>query len=106
MTYSEWLIACGMEVRYTSLFPIIYPNSNMDTTVIRFHLRLIIHRNRDYQQAPNSILSKTWEFSPGRTLRLALKQKDWMRIRKFLEPGEMTSENAAKIRTVGTLAPA
>ncbi|KAN0076101.1 protein of unknown function (DUF4470) domain containing protein [Elaphomyces granulatus] len=53
---------------------------------------------------PGSILGKTWTFSAGRTLRLVLKQKDWLRLRDFLEPGDMTTEGAARIRTAVTLA--
>lgn len=53
---------------------------------------------------PDSILGKTWTFSAGRTLRLVLKQKDWLRLGDFLELGDMTTEGAARIRAAVTLA--
>jgi hypothetical protein len=55
---------------------------------------------------PNTTLGKTWDFSGGRTLRLVLKQKDWLRLEKFLDiPDNMSLEDAAQIRIAVTLAP-
>ena len=54
---------------------------------------------------PNSIFSKTWEFSAGQTLRLILKKEDWLQFREFLDIPNMTPEDAARIRTSVTLAP-
>lgn len=55
---------------------------------------------------PNAVLSKTWEFSHGQTLHLALKKKDWLRLREFCDVSDnLTPENAEKIRTTVTLAP-
>lgn len=52
------------------------------------------------------MLSKTWEFSDGRTLRLVLKQKEWIRLADFLDvPEDLSFEDAAAIRRAVTLAP-
>ena len=55
---------------------------------------------------PSATLGKTWEFSDGRTLRLVLKQKDWLRLADFLDvPEDLSFEDAAAIRRAVTLAP-
>ena len=54
----------------------------------------------------NTILGKTWEFSAGRTLRLVLRKEDWLKLPEFSDiPDDMTSGDAAQIRTAVTLAP-
>ncbi|KAH8593889.1 hypothetical protein B0O99DRAFT_546517 [Bisporella sp. PMI_857] len=54
----------------------------------------------------NILLGKTWEFSGRRTLRLVLKQRDWVRFGAFLEiPQDMTYEDTVRVRTAVTLAP-
>ncbi len=55
---------------------------------------------------PSTTLGKTWKFSDGRTLRLVLKQKDWLRLADFLDvPEDLSVEDAAAIRRTVTLAP-
>ncbi|KAH8674391.1 hypothetical protein BGZ60DRAFT_468760 [Tricladium varicosporioides] len=55
---------------------------------------------------PSTTLGETWKFSNGRTLRLVLKQKDWLRLADFLDvPEDMSVEDAAAIRRTVTLAP-
>ncbi|KAL2063905.1 hypothetical protein VTL71DRAFT_4399 [Oculimacula yallundae] len=51
-------------------------------------------------------LGKTWTFSNGRTLRLVLKQEDWLRLAEFLEvPAHFSLDDAAAVRRIVTLAP-
>ena len=55
---------------------------------------------------PSTTLGKTWTFSNGRTLRLILKQKEWLRLADFLDvPEGFSVEDAAAIRRTVTLAP-
>ena len=55
---------------------------------------------------PSTTLGKTWEFSGGQTLRLILKQKNWLRLANFLDvPDGLTLDNATAIRRAVTLAP-
>lgn len=57
-------------------------------------------------KSPSTTLGKTWKFSDGRTLRLVLKQKDWLRLTDFLDvPQDLSVEDAAAIRRTVTLAP-
>lgn len=54
----------------------------------------------------STTLGKTWKFSDGRTLRLVLKQKDWLRLADFLNvPEGLSVKDAAAIRRTVTLAP-
>jgi hypothetical protein len=56
--------------------------------------------------SPDSILEKSWEFLPGRSVRLVLTEQHWLRLQDFLDvPDEMSHENAAQIRRAVTLAP-
>jgi hypothetical protein len=62
--------------------------------------------NKIAKKPSDSVLSKTWEFSPGRTLRLVLTKTCWLQLRDFLEaPNGLTFEKASQIRTSVTLAP-
>jgi hypothetical protein len=62
--------------------------------------------NKIAKKPSDSVLGKTWEFSPGRTLRLVLRKTHWLQLRDFLEvPDGMTFEKASQIRTSVTLAP-
>lgn len=62
--------------------------------------------SRIANKPPNTVLAKMWEFSAGRTLRLVLKEEDWLKLPEFLDiPEDMTSGDAAQIRTAVTLAP-
>ncbi len=55
----------------------------------------------------NSVIGKTWEFSHGRTLRLVLLKRDWLQLLELLDlPKDITPEDAVRIRTRVTLAPA
>lgn len=57
-------------------------------------------------KSSNTALSKTWNFSNGRTLRLVLKHKDWLRLANFLDvPEDLSVEDAVVIRRTVTLAP-
>lgn len=55
---------------------------------------------------PNAVLAKTWEFLGGKTIRLVLKKRDWLRLRGFCDlPASMMPKDAVQIRTAVTLAP-
>lgn len=57
-------------------------------------------------KTPNTTLGKTWEFSDGRSLRLVLTQKEWLRLANFLDiPEDLSCEAAATLRKTVTLAP-
>jgi hypothetical protein len=62
--------------------------------------------SRIANKPPNTILAKTWEISTGRSLRLALKKEDWLKLPEFLDiPDDMTLRDATQIRRAVTLAP-
>lgn len=55
---------------------------------------------------PEAYLGKTWKFQPGRSLRLVLKQKHWLRLREYLiAPVNLEAEEARRKRLAVTLAP-
>lgn len=57
-------------------------------------------------KAPGAIVEKTWFFSHGRSLSLALKKEDWFRLEALCDvPSDLTWQKAQDIRTAVTLAP-
>jgi hypothetical protein len=62
--------------------------------------------NRAADKPSSDVLSETWSFSGDKTLCLALKKSEWLKLQRFLDiPGDVTHENAAQIRTAVTLSP-
>jgi Domain of unknown function (DUF4470) len=62
--------------------------------------------SRAANKPQTDVLSETWRFSGGRSLRLILKKSEWLQLQGLLDiPGDITPENAAQIRTAVTLAP-
>jgi hypothetical protein len=62
--------------------------------------------NQIADKPSNSVFSKTWEFPTGQSLRLVLMKSEWLLLQGFLDlPNNITSEDAALIRTAVTLAP-
>ncbi|KAI3049468.1 hypothetical protein CBS147353_11672 [Aspergillus niger] len=57
-------------------------------------------------KAPGELVEKTWFFSHGRSLSLALNKEDWFRIEDLCDvPSDLTWQKAQDIRTAVTLAP-
>lgn len=58
-------------------------------------------------KTPDSVLGKTWTFtSPGSTIRLVLRQKEWLRLEKCLDiPQSLTRGKARDIRAATMMAP-
>jgi hypothetical protein len=55
---------------------------------------------------PDTLLGKTWTFLEGSTLRLVLRQKEWLRLHQFLDvPKGLTLEKARNLRAATVLAP-
>lgn len=55
---------------------------------------------------PDTLLGKTWTFLEGSTLRLVLRQKEWLRLHQFLDvPEGLNLEKARNLRAATVLAP-
>ncbi|KAL2835295.1 hypothetical protein BDW59DRAFT_177240 [Aspergillus cavernicola] len=57
-------------------------------------------------KAAGAMVEKTWFFSQGRSLRLAVKKEDWFRLEALCDvPSDLTRQKAHDIRIAITLAP-
>ncbi|KAF2792338.1 hypothetical protein K505DRAFT_307801 [Melanomma pulvis-pyrius CBS 109.77] len=58
------------------------------------------------KRAPDAVLGKTWTFASGSTLRLSLRQQEWLRLERFSDvPTGFGVEEAKKVRAAIVLAP-
>lgn len=59
-----------------------------------------------HTQAVGTLVERSWHFSYGRAVRLALRKEDWFRLEKLCDvPSDLTWQKAFDTRTATTLAP-
>jgi hypothetical protein len=57
-------------------------------------------------EMPHTMISETWYFAFGRTMRLVLRREQWVQLSKyFATPGNLSRELACGVRAATVLAP-
>jgi hypothetical protein len=77
--------------------------SSLRTRVLPFIVEVC---DKTRSEKSHTMISETWNFAFGRTVRLVLRRDQWVQLSEyFVIPGNLSQEVAYGIRTATTLAP-